>query len=96
MTLSAISAGNRATSGWHADKNPEKNFPSYKNGCNHPFNDPKLQPEQDKIPHMEHVIGRLHLTKPNKHPKLEIQVALCHDAYEEIALNTSIPEPDCG
>ena len=37
---------------------------------------------------MEHVIGRWHLTQPDKHPKLVVEVALCHNVYNEIGLET--------
>ena len=31
-------------------------------------------------------MGRLHQTKPNKHPELALEVALCSNAYNEIGL----------
>ena len=31
-------------------------------------------------------MGRWHRTKPDKHPGLAVEVALCHNAYDEIGL----------
>ena len=31
-------------------------------------------------------MGRWHLTKPDKHFELAVDVALCHNAYEDICL----------
>ena len=35
---------------------------------------------------MKHMLGRWHLTKPDKYPKLVVKAALCQNAYDEIGL----------
>ena len=54
--------------------------------CKKQFQDPKLQSDQANIPHMERGMGEWHPTKPDKHPKLAVEVALHQDAYNKICL----------
>ena len=44
----------------------------------------RLLRDQVAILHMEHMKGRWHPTKPDKRPKLAIEVALCHDTSEDL------------
>ena len=54
--------------------------------CMHGFHEPKLQLKQAKIPHVEQVMGRWYQTKSSKHPKLAVEVALCHKTYNKMGL----------
>ena len=36
---------------------------------------------------MEHMMGRWHPTKPDKHPELVADVTLCHKAYNKIGID---------
>ena len=43
-------------------------------------------PDRAKIPHMELVMGKRHQTEPDKLTKLAVEIALIHNAYDEIGL----------